>query len=462
MSELFDAVGGGAIGIATGEAVATAIAPTLEAERQQAWKDSQARVLELNDLATLVAQALNSLEDVIDDAARNGYDTDQLRSAIQLALKAPGPPDAEKLYLRNNGHYPGAIPLAALHHAYAKAGLEGEWWDALTAAAGNVLLSPEVLALGAVRGTLNDQGLLVVELDTSDSNVQKYTPANLNIIDEAAAQGVSADRLRAMIGNVGLPMAVELAARATFRNILTKGGYYQAVLEGDTRPEWADKIFEVAREILTSHDWVEARVRNWIDDTAMYAGTALHGMSAADTKLLYDITGRPIPPHQVTTGLARGGNWPGSYANVPSPYRESIAESNVREEWAELDYANRYTYPSGFQIKAEAQAGTLSEADTVELLLEVGWSPKWAAFFAKSWAGKSTTSTNTHVKSAQTAVVSAAKKAFLATTLTPIDAATALEAAGLSESDTAAIIAQWQLIAKIEGTQIDTAGGTPT
>jgi hypothetical protein len=462
MSELLGAIGGGAVGLAVGEAGATVLEPALEAPKQEAWKASQARILELGELASLVAQALNAVEDVLDDANRNGYDEDQLRSAIQLALKAPGAPDAEKLYLRAQGNYPGQITLAQLQHAYAKAGLEGQWWDALTAAAQTQLLTPAELALSIVRSTVADPGLLVVTLDTSDSNVPQYPVAALNALDEAAAAGINPERLRVLVGDVGLPMASLEAAHAAFRGIITKGAYYQAILEGDTRPEWADPLYEVAREILTAHDYVELHLRGWIDQPTMYAGTALHGMSQADTDNLFLVLGRPIPVHQITKGLARGAVYDGDTSEIPAEYLKSMQEANTRPEWYALEFAaNEYTWPGYFVLKPLTSSGVITVEECTSILEWSGWEPSLAAQTAQSFV-TGTTTASTHVKSAQTAVVTAAKKAYLAGTLTPADATTHLEASGITPADTATILAQWNIIAAIEGVNIDTAGLTPT
>src|SRR5205807_4966194 len=116
--------------------------------------------------------------------------------------------------------------------------------------------------------------------------------------------------------------------------------------EGNTRGEWAPFLFEGFRQIPTAHDFVEGRLRGWLADPAMYAGTALHGMSQADTDLLFKIMGRPIVEHQIVTGEARGGTYNGPIANIPTPFLKSLQESNIRPEWYSLAYANRYTYPS--------------------------------------------------------------------------------------------------------------------
>jgi hypothetical protein len=443
MSSIVSALTGGVAGIAIGEAGSSALDPVFELPRQDAWEKNTNKILAEDQLAQLVAEALNTVEDVIEDVNRNGFNSDEFETLVQLALRAAPPPVAEKLYLRAQGKYPGAITLAQLHHSYGKSGIEGQWWDPLTAAAQTTLLTPAELALGAVRGTVNDQGLLVVELDTSGSNVKQYTPAALNIIDEAAAAGINTERLRAMIGSIGLPMAVELAARATYRNILTKGAYYQAVLEGDTRPEWADSIFEVAKAIPTADQYIENYLRGWTPDfqTALN-NAALHGMSAADATIIYQNMGRPLAVHQITTGLERGGVFGGYYEGVPDPYLSALRESNIRPEYGNIAYANRYTYPGYFVLKPMVASGAITVDQAATYLLYEGWEPELAALTAESFA-QATTTTSTHVKSSQTSLVTATRKAYIGGSITVAQAQTALTSAGESPADQASLLALW-------------------
>jgi hypothetical protein len=430
LSSIVSTLTGGVAGIAIGEAASVALDPAFEPVKQDAWAKKPTKVLELGQLADLVAQALNALDDVLDSAERNGYDRDQLASAIQLALKAPGAPDAEKLYLRTQGGYPGAITLAQLHHAYGKSGLELQWWDALTAAASNQLLTPAELALGAVRGTVNDQGLLVVSLDTSDSNVPRYTPAALNIIDEAAAAGVDTERLRALIGSIGLPMSAGQAASAFFRGILTQGGFNQAILEGDTRPEWAPFILDQAREILTAHTYVEGYLRGWVpDQQTLYDLTAQWGMSTADTDLLFETTGRPIAVHDVTRGQAYLDDQPGQSITVDGDYLRSLQQSNVRPPWYELALAaKQYTWPPYFVLK-DIVPDPFSIDEAAAFLRYQGYRPDVAQAIANFLGGGSTK------PKAETAADLSTQ--YEAGTLAPGDYTSALEALGYT-SDAAA------------------------
>lgn len=434
MSELLGALGGGAVGVAVGEAGATVLTPALEAPAQEAWKEAvgkgAGKVLELQQLAELVATTLNVIADVEEDAARGGYDLDALRSAIQLVLKAPGVPEAERLYLRAAGKYPGAITQAQLHHAYGKAGLEGQWWDPLTQAAQHALFTPAQLALFVVRSTVPDDGLLITKLDTEGSTITPYPVLDINVVNEALAAGVSRDRLRAMVGAVGLPASNVQMANAVYRGLANRQAFNLAILQSDTRPEYADVLFDVSREILTPGQSVETYLRGYTKTLdAMYALTDRHGMTHDDAFLLLQNSGRPLALHQIVTSIERGGQYlptadqdPSVYAHIPDPYLTAIRESSVKPPYYDLAYANRYTYPSGFQIKSEAPA--LGQAQTEQLLLEIGWKPHWATVFSTAWAGGAATSRPKEETAADLAIQ------YEAGHLAPGDYTAALEALG--------------------------------
>lgn len=442
------------VGVGVGEATADAMTPILTPAAQDAWSKNPYKALAASVAAELVAQGLTDIRSAAEEASLSGTNEDRLTALVQAAMTAPGVPEALILWRR------GEITEDAVTHALRKSMLEPQWDAALKGLKDNYL-TPQQVALGIVRSTVADPGLLAVTLNTADSNVSKYPVYPGDALTEAAAGGIDEDRLRVMVGEIGLPMAAIAAAQATFRGILTKGAYYQAILEGDVRPEWADPYFEYARQIPTAHDFIEQRLRGWTDDAGMYAGTARHGISEADTFTLFQIAGRPISAHQVFVGLLRGGTYDGQTDMIDPAYLKALQESNIRPEWYNLLWHGRYTYPSPFVTKALAQAGDLTYEQTLQILTYEAWEPTLAVSVATSWTGGKATTTSPHVKSAQTAVLAAAKKAYVGGSLTPADATARLTASGISPSDAAAILAQWNLIAQIEGTNIDTAGGTP-
>jgi hypothetical protein len=450
MSSLLGGLGGAAVGIGVGEAAATVLEPALVGPSQTAWetvaKAGGGKVLTLDQLAMLVATALNVLSDVEEDAARNGYNLDTLNSAIQLALKAPGPPDAEKLYLRSAGNYPGAITEDQLHHAYAKAGLEGQWWGPLTDAAGSQLLTPAQLALSIVRSTVNSSGLLVVNLDTSDSNVPQYPVATLDPVAEAAAFGIDAERLQVLVGDVGLPMASHEAASAYFRGIITEGAYNQAILEGDTRPEWAPFILDQSREIPTVVNALENYLRGYTTDfqTAL-DNAARWGMTEADATLIYQNLGRPLPVREITQGLALGASFNPIEGELQDPYQASVAESNLKQSYYDLAIAARqYLWPSYFMLE-KIVPNPYSADDAAQFLEYAGYRPDVAKAVGEALAAPAAT-TSTPTKSAQTALLTATRKAYVGSAIDVTQATAALTTAGLTADE----ISQWLAYAEAQ------------
>jgi hypothetical protein len=282
---------------------------------------------------------------------------------------------------------------------------------------------------------LADPGLMPVQLDTSGGVVPAYPQATIDTLTEAASGGVNEDRLRVLVGSIGLPMSTKEAADAVFRGIIEKSDFYRSILEGDVRPEWADAIFAQAAEIITAHDAVENTLRGYTDTTTMYAQTARHGMSEADTTTLYQNAGRPLNVHAITTGLARGGTFQPEPGELTDPYEASVHESNIKPAYYDLAIANKYTIPGYFVIEALVKAGSLAPADAGTYFLQSGWPPDLVTKVVASLSTGTSTSTPKIVTSATTAAVTAVRKAYLAGQL---DAAGATqELTGLGETPAA-------------------------
>lgn len=441
-----------------GSALEKPLEPALRELTNETWRAAVAAgvnvPLEAGDAADIVAEDVELEDWGADQAAQTGIGEAQFDALVRATLNAPGVAEALTLWRR------GLIDEDGFAHALRKTKLE-TLWDAPLKGLFQNLLTPEQIALGMVRSVVDDQGLLVRKLDTTGSNIPQYEPYQGDGVAEAAMSGVDKERLRTLVGEIGLPLGAIAAAQAYFRGILTLGGYYQAIEEGDTRPEWADAILAYARQIPTAHDFIEMRLRNYYTtDQQLYDATARHGMSEADTDVLFQVTGRPLSWHQTWTGLRRGGTLGGPIDDIDPAFLDALRKSNIRPEYYNLAWADRNPLPAPFMIRQWLKDG----GDTTvahDWLWEQGWLEVDIDRIITEYAGKGSTTVNSHVKSAQTAVISAAKKAYLGGSLTPPDATVRLISSGLSATDAASIIAQWNVIAQIEGTNIDTAGSTP-
>ncbi len=372
---------GGAIGAAASDA----IAPALEPAKQHAWSKNTNRVLDAGRAAELVAQGLVAVAAAESEAARTGFNPNRLGALVQLAQVAPGVSETLELWRRHK------ITEAQVDQALAKAKLLPDFWPAVKELF-HERLSPQDVAVMVQRGVLSNPGWLPVGPPTEVGKVPPMPQANLDPVDEARASGYDPERAAALTKIIGLPASPDLAARMVFRQIIDRVDFDRAISEGNTRNEWAPFMFDGFRQINTAHDWVELHLRGYIDKGQMYAGTALHGMSPEDTDRLFQVLGRPLPVHQITTGLARGGKFNPIPGELTDPFEASVHEANIKPSFYDLAIANKYTYPSAFVIRALTSDGTFSGPQAEQILLEVGWRPDLAKLAAAKWAASVGTS----------------------------------------------------------------------
>jgi hypothetical protein len=122
----------------------------------------------------------------------------------------------------------------------------------------------------------------------------------------------------------------------------------------------------------------------------MHAGAGLSGMEPGDADLLAKLSGRPLSFHQVFIGVRRGGVYDGPTGAIDPAFLKSLQESNIRPEWYDLAWAQRYAYPGAFVLRSMTQSGDLTPAETEKVLLYVGWEPTFAKLVAARWAGSGT------------------------------------------------------------------------
>lgn len=457
MSSVLSALEGAAVGIAVGEAASTVLEPALEAPRQEAWKKSQARILELGQLAELVAQALQSFDDVLDDAERNGFARDQLEAAIQLAVKAPSPLEVVELWRRN-----GIVPEAAqvtptqIDHALAKSGLEYQYWPAVKARL-TLPNPPELIARGIHRGIYKDPGFLPVGPPSAVGKVAAFPMTTLDPLAEAMASGIDRERLFVETAIVGLPMALDQAARATFRGILEPVDFDRAVAESNFRNEWGPFLFDVARQIPTALEFVENRIRGWSDDDAMHAGTARHGMSVEDTQLLFENAGRPLSHNLVLIGLLRGGTYNGPTDQIDPTYLISLQHSSMRPEYYNLAWAGRFHFPPFFQTVQLLKAGSITAATATEWLTIQAYDPDAIKTVIDNVSGPTSSAGTSATRSATTTALTTVRKAYTGGAIDQATAAVHLTALKIPADDQPGVFNAWDVIRAVEN-----AGGEAT
>lgn len=442
MSSLLGEVGGFLdkylIGYALGTASGPALAPFVQDLANEAWTLNAVVPPDVITLAQGVAQGQVTKAAAYKWAKETGFGADQMDALVSIANV--GPPLGQAMELLRRGVWTKAQYTTALN----RQGIEATWYPGLLALQADIL-SPFDLARAIHKSLIPDPGLLAVPQPTGEGNIRAYPVYQIDALKEALGSGYDKDRLGVLVGLQGNPMGAHEAAQALFRGVLQPVDYDRAIAEGNTRNEWGDAIKEQSRQIPTTHEYVENAIRGWSDKPAMVAGAARHGMTADDVELIWENAGRPLSWHQVWIGLQRGGTYDGPTGDIAPAFLDSLRQSNIRPEYYNLAWAQRYNYPSAFVLRALTSSGELTEAQTEEVLLFEGYEPGFAKLVATQWAGSGGTTTSALAKSHTTSAVTAIRKAYIVAQMSEAEARADLQALAVTQADQDSLVAIWNV-----------------
>jgi hypothetical protein len=122
----------------------------------------------------------------------------------------------------------------------------------------------------------------------------------------------------------------------------------------------------------------------------------------------------------------------------------SRRESDIRPEWYNLAWAQRFTYPTAFVLRSLTEAGDLTQPETEQILLYEGWEPQLATQVSTRWAGTGGTAADKDVASAQTRLKTRAHASYVAGEIDDGTATTALGAAGVGAAAVPAVLNIWR------------------
>jgi hypothetical protein len=456
-----------ALGIAVGGAAGAAFEPKLEIPKQKAWASNPQRLPDVGLIAALVAGGKVSQANGRDMAARLGFDQGPFDSLTWLSQNRLDFPLMLRLWRRFGAFDGGADATLAqlLDETLAHDQLDWKYHEWLTKLKTAELPSIGDIAYGVVRGLLPAPAYVPVAPPTSGDYVPRFPVIEIDPERLAAAQGFDKKMLQLMVGRSGLSMAPIMAAQALFRSnsaasiaglpdiqgvapfngkpYVGPKDYLLAIAEGDLRTEWADAVRETAREILTAGEYAELELRGYIDKPTRRALTARHGMSEFDSDLLYAVKGRAPSARQVYLGLARGAKWPSTYADVPEPYRSSIERSDIRPEFADIVYHNRFGEPSAFVVRALLRDGAITADRGATILENSGIPPDLSTLVANFYAAAGGTATDPYVTKAQNQLWTTTHRSYVGEMIDPATATTAIEAVGVPASAAPAVLNLW-------------------
>ena len=446
----FGRAGSEAAGIALGATAVPALLPAAQYIVNEAWSLHPDRPPDVYVIAAGVAQGQVDPDSALTWAHEQGISDGAFSALVDAANIGPALGQAYSAWRR------GELSDGQMRTAIKRQGIEDVWVPALMTLKQEPL-DPATIANAVHRGIMRDPSLIVREPPTTAGKVEQVPPSPLDPAEEAAWSGLDHERLRVEVGTAGLPPGLVQMLQLLNRGEVTTADVQRAVSQSNLRNEYMDVVLALRRQLLTPHEYEEAALRGILSQDEADAGAALSGMETEDARLLFQIMGRPLVVHQITTGLARGGKFGGTYNDVPEPYRDAIRRSNIRPEYARLAYANRYSYPSAFVLRGLAQSGELGDAAAVaQILEEIGWPPSLAAKVAPAWVG-GTTGADPHVSKAQTQLWTRTHTSYLAGEIAEADARAALTVAGVPDAALDGVLAVWNHERELERKQLTPA-----
>lgn len=409
-------VGGTAVGVGVGAAVADAISPVVRELANEAWSRYLSMPIDAVAAAALVASGERDVGWGIAEASNTGIGEDRFRALVDMIDEAP---DLATLY---DLLHRRLISVADFREGARKGNIEDKWVDALVDLSERIL-SPAEAAQARQRGYMTEA----------------------EQIAEASLSGVSPERAQIQFESAGLPPPPETAMQMLRRGIIGPADFEQMIREGNTKTKYTDEYLELRNRVLSGPEWASLRLRGWVTEAEAIAGGAAEGWTPEQMELLYLNRGRPATSRQIHIGYARGGRVP-DRANEEAAFRAAVAQSNVRTEYADVLWAQRHTYPSAFVIRALAQEGTFDRATTERILVESGWVPEYARLAAESWTGAGDEAEGgPWTKSARRHVFNRVHTEFVARQITPGEASAALASAAIPGDEVSRVVALWTI-----------------
>ena len=425
-----------AVSFAAGVAIAPTLAPVLQELENTTWSKFPVKPPSALTLASGVAQGQVDEATARQWAKETGFGDAAMTALIDIANTGPA------LGLAYSAWRRGQLTDAEFETALKRTGLEEQWYGALKALK-TVPLEPAEIAKAVHRGIMADDGLLVAAPPTAPGKVPAVPPSDISPLTEAEWSGTDAERLRIMVGNAGLPPGIVQMLQLLNRGEITEDDFLRGVGESNLRNEWGPAILALRRHLLTPHEYEEAALRGIITQAEADAGAALSGMEQADAELLFQIMGRPLAVHQITTGQARGGQFGGTYNDIPEPYRDAVRRSNIRPEYARLAYANRYTIPSYFILRAILQDDGMTEAQFADYGKQLGWPPDLAEQAAAALGKAAPAKADPWVTKANTQLWTATHKAYVGKGIGPVTAGQNFALIGIDAAAQAGVLERW-------------------
>jgi hypothetical protein len=304
---------------------------------------------------------------------------------VAIADTGPGMASAFELWRR------GKIGEPAFRRALKRNAIEPEWIDALVQIKEHVL-TPADLANAVQQSFVPNDGLLPPDPGGAPPFSVPFTEVPLDTLGEFAASGISLEHARVLAQLSGNPPGPMELLTMWNRHIIDETSVEHGIREGRTKTKWTSPFKELRHAVLGAAEYASARLRGWVTEAEAVAGGALTGHSAEQMELLYLNRGRPLAPVQAYTAAFRGSPGPvgPGYTRGPHDFDQedflrALRQSDVRTEYGPTLWANRFAYPSLFQMRGAVQSGAITPARALVILHYQRYEDQDAQALVSTW-----------------------------------------------------------------------------
>lgn len=350
-----------AAGYAIGGAVSAAIEPALQSLRNRLWISDPALPVDVGTMAALVRMGRETRDDGAAEARHTGVNDHNFDRYVAASHSPPGAGELLELYRR------GRLGLGELETWLERAGLdERTVADYVTLA--RTHLSPAEAAMA------RQQSFLTADEQHTVAGYAGVEPADADVQFEISGEPPGALQM------------IELLRRGK----ISEARVRQAVVEGRIKLKYVDDVLMLREVPLSPAIAAEAvlRERHLPRDAHYYAEAA--GLSTADFDAWVDMMGRPIAVGEALTIINRGFKGAPDGAEAQAYFREVVARSDVRTEYADDLRHLRVHYPPLFQVQRALENGTITKAIAHDTLTKEGYPPEWVDAIVNAHAGGKT------------------------------------------------------------------------
>lgn len=279
----------------------------------------------------------------ITEAAMSGINEDRFRTLVEIAKNFPSP--GELLDMSNRG----IITRQSARDALERVGFERGWADALLGLAASEVSLPEISAMW-----------------------------NRSIITDADAValgkrvGYNETQIRRALELGGEPLSPEMLSEAYRRGFIDIDRYNRGIIQGPIRTEWFDVLEKLQLHRMSPVDAADAVNQGHMSLENGKKIAHENGLLDEDFETLIETAGAPPGVDFATEALNR------RLINE-SQFRSMFLESRIKNKYNDLLLKMRIRLIPQETVRLLYRQGVRSREDTLDTLLQHGFSPEDAA-----------------------------------------------------------------------------------